>query len=181
MKNAFILSFALLISFQLKSQVINMPRNNETGKIEYSEIVLVDTATSQMDLFIKAKEWIALNFRSATNVIQMEDKDAGILIGKGNFEIKLTMYLTYSRVDFTFKIQVKNGKYRYWISDFVHVSNKQGYSGGALENERPDCGTFNMMKKGWNQVKEQTDENIKLLIESLKKEMSLKTSSNNNW
>ena len=165
---------------QSKSQIIHLPQNNETKKIEYSEIVFVDSTVSQVELYIIAREWITMNFKSALAVIQMEDKEAGILIGKGNLNIEVTMYLTNSVVNFTFKIQVKNGKYRYWLTDFVHVSNQQGFSGGSLEDDKPDCGTFNMMKKGWEQVKEQTDAKIKLLIVDLKREMTQKT-NNNNW
>jgi hypothetical protein len=145
---------------------------NEQGKIVYTEIVNIDSSLTQEQLYLNAREWFARSFRSANDVIQMDDKDAGKLIGKGNFVIPGGMYLADGRVRFTISVFTKEGRYKYEITDFVHIANDNTYSGGNLENEKPDCGNFNMVKKGWLQVKEITQTKVNDIITDLKNSMN---------
>ena len=87
------------------------------------------------------------------------------------------MYLLDAHVDFTISIYIKDKRYKYVVTDFNHVSNKNGFSGGALEDDKPDCGSFNMVKKGWLQVKQQTKSTMDRLIDDLKKTMNRKLSN----
>lgn len=45
----------------------------QDGKITYSEIVNVDSATKNQ-LYSRAKEWISKSFKSSKNVIQLDEK-----------------------------------------------------------------------------------------------------------
>lgn len=153
-------------------QEIVLPLNSETNLIEYTELVQVDSTTTQKELYSRAKEWVAIAFKSAKDVIQMDDSENGIMILKGIIPISGGMYLADGKVDFTMKIQLKNGRYKYWITNFNHSSYKSGYSGGALENTKPACGSMFMMKKGWNQVKERTDEYAHAIAQNLKNFMA---------
>lgn len=150
------------------------PVDPETGKITYTEVVqLEDTEASQILLYSRAREWYATTFRSSIFVIQMDDKELGKLIGKGNFKIATTAYLTDSHIDFTISVFVKDGRYKYTITDLWHISEQgDDFSGGALEDDKPDCIGLHMMKKGWKQVKEQSFEMVALVIADLKKTMS---------
>ena len=58
-----------------------LPIDEKTGKIVYSEIVKVDS-TSSPELYLRAKTWFVRNFNSANNVIQLDDKESGKIIGK---------------------------------------------------------------------------------------------------
>lgn len=170
----FLLCFVLFlfVPFTGMGQEIVLPLNSETNLIEYSELVQIDSTTTQKALYSRAKEWVAIAFKSAKDVIQMDDSENGIMILKGIIPISGGMYLADGKVDFTMKIQLKNGRYKYWITNFSHSSYKPGYSGGALENTKPACGSMSMMKKGWNQVKESTDKYAQNIVQNLKSFMT---------
>lgn len=177
MKRAFafflLSAIGILVSNTLSLSAQELPVDQETGKITYTEVVQLENSTaSQEQLYSIAREWFATTFNSANNVLQMDDKELGKLIGKANFGIDMTAYQTDSHVDFTISVFVKEGRYKYTITDLEHVSNQSGYSGGALEDDKPDCGGMRMVKKGWVQVKEQTSEKVPLIIADLKATMA---------
>jgi len=163
----------------VKKEAPELYQNVEQGEqtpFMYEEVINLDSTFKQSNLFYNANEWIAENFRSAKDVIQMSDKDAGIIIIKGSIPLRVTAFLTDGSISFTLKIQVKNGKYKYTFSNYYHTSYKgDEYSGGSLDNEQQNCIGLYMMKKGWTQIKEQADEYTKLMINSLKQNMSKKT------
>lgn len=149
----------------------DLPIDSETGKITFSEVVYVDSTITKDQLYYAAREWFAKVFKNSKDVLEIDDIQSGKLIGNGNFTISTTEYLTDSRVDFSISIYIKDGRYKFVFSNFNHVSFKSGYSGGALEDEKPDCGNLFMMKAGWIDVKEQTKTNVSNLISDLKKSM----------
>jgi hypothetical protein len=93
------------------------------------EYTLVDSLSgTKDDLYVKAHEWLAKTFVSANDVIQMQDKDAGKLIGKGALSIQtdngvLMGGVKTSYVRYTLSITVKTGKYKCVISDFTPDKN----------------------------------------------------------
>lgn len=84
------------------------------------------------EIYPLIKMWVSENFKSAKSVIQMDDPDNGILICKGNFEYKAPGGMTYrvidGRVDFTLKVQVRDGRYRVSVSGFTHHSEDLKWS-----------------------------------------------------
>jgi len=82
MKKLLILLILLTNTFAF-SQTIN---NDENG---YYEIIKVDSL-SKKQIYNKSKEWIALNYKSANDVIQLDTEDK--IIVKGIFKVP---YLTY--------------------------------------------------------------------------------------
>ncbi len=179
MKKNYLVVFTLIMfgSFALEGQK-TLPLNPDTKLIEYSELVLVDSTLNQSELYLKSKIWFAESFKSANDVIQLDDKDAGIIIGKGSFSIR------GGSVSFTLKIQLKDSRYKYWISNFSHESSVRGYSGGSLDNEKPACGFLYMAKREWiENIPELTDQNIKLVIQDLKESLSSSASKmgEDNW
>jgi hypothetical protein len=108
---------------------------------------------SKETLYAKAKEYIAYSFKSAQNVIQLDDKDNGKIIAKGNFiSIKKLGIITYvSTIEFTFTIDVREGRFRGIIEDLREVTA----GGGSFKNEKPAVGTFVLPKGNWDKIKEQ--------------------------
>ena len=92
----------------------------------------IDTVVGTKDeLFVKANEWIALAFKNANAVIQVKDKEAGKLVGKGTMQC---MYGTRAwafpiTVQFVVTIDVKDRRYRYEFSDFWAKSYESRYDG----------------------------------------------------
>jgi len=94
-----------------------------------------DTITGKKDyLYVKAHEWMAKTFVSSKEVIQMNDKEAGKIIGKGT----ITTHTTYDGLGirrgndityYTIQIDVKDGKFRCKLTDFIHEGGTWIYSG----------------------------------------------------
>tara|TARA_R110002167_G_scaffold242708_1_gene448316 strand:+ start:282 stop:791 length:510 start_codon:yes stop_codon:yes gene_type:complete len=155
------------------------PINEKTGKVSYEGVVKVEGA-SATDLYIKANEWFAMAFNSANNVIQMQDKDAGKIIGKGLFKVAKSGYPN-GVFDFTIMFTAKEGRYKYVITDISHDkrgSNLNG-SGGAIENDKPACGSMKMGKKHWGKLKEKARIELTALSDELTKYMSANNSEDN--
>lgn len=71
------------ITANLFSQENIFPIDSITGEIIYSGIVEVDSINSQ-ELYVRTHAWFTHSFGSAQNVIQLDDKETGKIIGKGN-------------------------------------------------------------------------------------------------
>ena len=89
------------------------------GEINYTEVVKVDSTIKKDELYVNAKAWFVGTYKSANDVLQMQDKEAGVLIGKGIFEIPYKLFVGSTRVsvNHTIKVYVKDGKYKYEITD----------------------------------------------------------------
>ena len=93
--------------------------------IGIQEVVKVDSL-SKKQIYDRAKMFFVETFKSAKDVIQLDDPDAGTIIGKGNasysyFNVAATAVLT---VYFTIKIEVKDNRYRYTITDIRYGQYK---------------------------------------------------------
>lgn len=54
------------------------------GKVVYTGIIQVDS-TDKSKLYNKVKKWFVEQYKSAKDVIQLDDKENGEVIGKGYF------------------------------------------------------------------------------------------------
>lgn len=88
------------------------------GKIYFEEIVAVPGDDKQV-LYARGREWFVTFYNSAEDVLQMEDKESGKLIGKAFSEITVSSLgiAFYSRLHYTVSLAVKDNKYRCIISD----------------------------------------------------------------
>jgi len=94
---------------------------------QYSEVVEIPDKTAE-NLYATAREWFALSFKSANDVLQMDDAVAGKLIGKGSTHVSES-YITAGlvkvpiqidwNVKFAISIFVKDGRYKYDITDIL--------------------------------------------------------------
>lgn len=130
-----ILYILFLLPVFCRGQNIKLPIDSDTKKITYQEVVHVDS-TSKDELYTRAREWFARNFVSSKEVLQMEDRAAGKIIGKGSAD----GYATFQKASvgywlhYTISITIKEGRYRYEITDFkiqmnpsVFIHNPQSY------------------------------------------------------
>jgi hypothetical protein len=174
------LSIAVLLtslSTILLSQDEIFPIDNSTGRITYSEVVQVDSVDSR-ELFVRARSWFAHTFISAQNVIQLEDKEAGRIIGKGVFAIAdnvdnptvMNVHVS-GTVDFTVEVLTKDGRYKYIISDLSF--KLLGMQERDLRSSiLASSGTYkNKMNLRWLEVRQNTNYAILEIIGNLKKAM----------
>lgn len=163
-------------------QDTKFPIDSLTGKIRYSDVINVENASSN-ELYLRAKAWFAHSFNSAQNVIQFDDKESGKIIGKGLFSVRTVTLGSHDagNIKFTIEIQVKDGKYKYIITDIWHEPGSSSIvSPGDLTLEKPGGGIMTMGMQNWKGIKSQTDNKINNLIDSLKIAMS-KKDDNGDW
>ena len=144
-------------------------------KEPYSEIVSTDTLLKRNDLFINSKKFFVDVYKSGKDVIQMEDKEAGIIIGKGYFSViwKASFLFSYDiQIWHTIKISVKDGKYKYEIYDFNYKyylpggdHSVGGWQEGILTNFKG-----HNHEKVLTEVDSKVKEEISLLKKTLQKQ-----------
>lgn len=124
--NSFLLTLVLFfISLNARSQpgYLELPIDSITNKITYTEVVHTDSTLLTADLFTLARIWFAETFRTSGAVIQMEDKQSGVLIGKAEVPIlykALGVTHDLQNVLFTLSIYFKDGRYKYEATDFIY-------------------------------------------------------------
>ena len=120
-----------LIPNLLLSQILDLPFdksvitvNDQTKKVEFIYIDSIPDSNKDK-LYSNALEWIALNFKDATSVIKLQDKDAGKIIAKGMTRLSYSykwlgsdMVSEYNQF-FTIDISLKNNRYKIVFTDFV--------------------------------------------------------------
>lgn len=138
MKKLLLSAFALFVFTFVYAQpdskepnqfAFTVPIDSITNKIDYQGVQRVD-GVSKDELYIRAREWFAKTFVSAQAVIQMDDKEAGKIIGKGVARSSFVMLLTpvsYT-LYYTVSITVKDGRYRYEITDFMAQGDPSKYN-----------------------------------------------------
>ena len=112
-----------------KDAPITLPMDADTHLITYSGVVEV-AGTSKGELYARGKVWFANAFKSAQNVIQADDKEAGLVVGKGWTQTYITIMLTPAaeKLWYTVKLSFKDGKYRYEITDFMFEGSPSKYN-----------------------------------------------------
>lgn len=162
--------------------------------LTYTEVVQVDSV-SKDQLFNRAKNWFTTAYNSSSDVLQIVDKENGQLVGKALFKFVPISLNSSDRVKgnikYTIKVLVKEGRYKYEISDFIHQPNGNSSYGNidfGLLTTDIECpyvikGQFKKwVNDTWSGMKTQSESNIIPLIESLKEAMITKTVvEDDNW
>jgi hypothetical protein len=78
------IAFLIFISF---NSIAQLPIDPTTQKFTYSGVIDVDG--DKNELYMRARAWFVTMYKDADEVIQLEDKEAGKIIGKGRFEVVL--------------------------------------------------------------------------------------------
>ena len=121
MKKTYILIFVLFITTQIfaQDQLLNILPLKD-GKVTYSGVVQM-LGVSKDEIYKRVKLWFLDNYNSSKDVIQIDDKENGEVIGKGCFKAlwKARFYTAQSvNVWKTIKIQIKDDRFKYEISNF---------------------------------------------------------------
>ncbi len=127
MKNLFF-TLLILLSFNTFCQIIDDLPKSETGRIVYSEIIPLDSLMKNQ-LYLNSKQFFVNAFKSANDVIQMDDKDAGIIVGKGFTDIYSKMLGSSYPVKmwYTIKIRSNDGRYKYEIYNIYFENYPPNY------------------------------------------------------
>ncbi len=110
-----------------------------SGGMIYTQVVDVEKASS-LQLYNRAKLFLQKTFISDTPVIVVDDKESGFLSGKGKLISDLSLGYalltgeTQMRYEMIIEIRVKDGRYRYEISNIEIIT--QGYRARIDESFR---------------------------------------------
>lgn len=152
-----------------------LPVDPTTKLITYEEVIEV-SGVSKADLYRRAYEWLAKIYRSANDVIQLNDKGAGQLVAQGLVRV-------YSKgrdagvVRHTLTLYIKDGRYKYILTNLAHETSAQPgfYSGGPLEQSEAKLypsGVFGA-KRTWADIRQDANVKMRSLLADLRASMSM--------
>ena len=134
--------------------------------IVFTELV-ENKSLNKAAMYKNVKVWFAEYFNSAKDVLQMDDKELGIILGKGlgTFDIKLAGGTSVG-IKWTIKVETKDNKCKMTVYDIQtsvgegsqYVGIEYGYD-GYLHKDTPE---------GFNEIMEGIYLKTRQLIESFK-------------
>lgn len=148
------------------------PIDPQTKLITYQTVVPVP-GVSASELYSRAKLWVANAYRSAKNVIDLDDKEGGRLVVKGNFTVSAGLMGGSQTYRHQLTIEVKDGRFRYTLTNLTKLQPGTPVPEWPLEGsiKEPFVG-----KKTWESI----DAECRGTIESLTKAMSV-PAAKDNW
>ncbi|MDR3287458.1 MAG: DUF4468 domain-containing protein [Prevotellaceae bacterium] len=159
--------------------------------ISYSKVIQTDSVGKDA-LFASINEWFASTYNSAKDVLQMTDKDAGIIVGNGNTKYSYggMIYSCYEGwLKYSIKVNVKDNRYKVEITNISH-SNKQGNAKNCelgLVSTADEYATKGASKsyhnKVWNDIKQKMEayaEKVFVSMENHTKDVK-NINSDNDW
>lgn len=148
------------------------------GKVVYTGVIKVDSV-SKNELYNRAKLFFVKNYKSANDVLQLDDKETGQIIGKGIFKIPTGTGLMArtSTVLHRLSITVKDGRYKYEVANLVEVFNTPGVGSG--ENS---IDGYVLSKKKYSQsFIIDVHDYVSKFVQSLIDEMGIKSEKKDDW
>jgi len=158
-------SLLLFAGSSLKGQnpPLKMPVDPDTKLITYKEVVT--TAGTPAELYIRAIAWINKQYKNPADATKVRDPASGLIEIIHRFEITQKVQgvtLMAGVVDYSMKLELKDGRYRYTITNF----NSKDISRQPVEKwMNKDDQSYT---PAWDDYLKQVDEYTRKLIASLK-------------
>lgn len=166
---------------------------NAQEKLKYTNVIHIEGA-SKDELFNRAYNWFVNSYRSANNVIQINDKQNGQITAKSLFNYNPNFFVGSGPVKgyirYTVSIYVKDGRFKYEITDFIHdpSTGPNSKSVGLLTDEIDYPGeekrgaNQKWMNNTWHDIKQQIHTNITPIVTSIIDGMNITSeSSSDDW
>ncbi len=165
-KSIFILVAVLLAAYGNSQDTIttdNIVPLDAEGNITWQDVVRVPDQ-EQLDLYYKGIEWLNTYFPNAARVTRRRSPESGIIEGAHSirlFDVHDEVRVPSGAVNYTFKLEFREGRFRYTITDF----NVRAASRFPMERWLDDTGPFyNPANKAYL---EQVRYEIEKMIESM--------------
>lgn len=108
------------------------------GKVNYTEVIQEQDVPAG-ELYKRAKIWMVDAFKSSKDVIQNDDKDNGIIIGKGFFSgLGHNVSVLNPKYWFTIRIDCRDGRYKYSITDFKYEFDIRAFGSPTSQHFNED-------------------------------------------
>lgn len=168
MKLRFIVIILFFVSYHLQGQerLLNILPLVD-GLVTYTGVIRVDSI-SKDELYGRAKRWFITTYKSPKDVIELDDKEDGEIIGKGT--IRIVYYFRDPYIDHTISIATKDNRFKYIITDLTYSENS--HSKFKIED-------FPKSWFGQEKLYLTVDEAINSMINNLGEFM--KTKAKDNW
>lgn len=157
--------------------------------IQYERVYKIDSI-NKAKLYSIVNEWFASTYNKSTEVIQMTDKEEGIIVGKGaiRYDHSKHTYGCYGGyIKYTISVYIKDGRYKVILSDFIHTvdyANSPACALGQLTNAELYA-TQGISKKyhneAWNDMKSKISNHSEYLLNSLNKHVLGNSMLKNDW
>lgn len=141
----------LLVVMIMSSQSFLFPHE----KLSFEKVIQVDSASKET-IYNGMKEWFGMNFVSAKNVLQIDDKDAGLIIANAltSYSYGKLRYVAYDgSINYTIKIQIKDSRFKFEITNINHKSHSgthaDYWSLGMLTDSEEYPGKCSGMEKSY--------------------------------
>lgn len=178
-------SLYVILQFSYIACAVEFPVDSSSGKITYTEVVIVDSSTTKDVLYSNAREWSAKAFKSVQHVIQIDDKDDGTIVLKGSFETSINCRAIIGPsdyVEFTMTIYTKDFRYKYIITDLILNTRLANGDSRTVVIEASAKRPKFFMPKRWLATQQIIDQRIIDIIASLKTSMlSTKIKKEKDW
>jgi len=156
-----IISLIAIIFFVALLVVKSYAQDNLT----FSTVIKTENV-GKAQLFLVINEWFASTYNSANNVIQMADKEAGIIVGNALFDYsygKLVYGCYDGYIKYTIKVYIKDNRYKIELTNFNHsvqIGNSEYCSLGIITTA--DLYTTSGMSKKyhnnvWSNIKSKSE------------------------
>ena len=137
MKRLITLTCALAFaSITMAQDLISNVFPTKDGRIYYSEIIKVDSSLTADNLYQNAKSWATLTFRSAKDATQSDDPVSKTIIIKSYVSKGHNAYVTNPKNWFVLKIEMKDGRYKYTLTD-VRYEFSVHFGGATTNSNKP--------------------------------------------
>ncbi len=166
MKLSFLLIFSLSSAFAF-GQKTNLPIDEKTQKVLYTEVVQVSDV-KQTELYDRVSGWFKSYFPNPSSVIKEQDAINGTISGQHAIYIYKRLpdgkEHKSGQVRYTIELMVKDGRYKYTISDIFRLQTPKIYIEAWMDE-----------KSGFKEENfaylNQVDAHMKEMISNLKKAM----------
>lgn len=143
-----------------------LPLDPDLKVITYKEVVNQEGSKEQ--LFNRAAEWLPKQYVNPVDATKVRNPETGLIEVRHRFDVSYEakgVPRTSCSIDYTLKIEFKDGRYRYTISEFlIHDVSRAPV-------ERWLDKTDKNYTPAWDAYLAELDQDVKKLIESLKKGM----------
>lgn len=175
MKKIQFLFLALLITSVANAQSENLPVD-ENGKLIYYEVVAMKDASRD-----SLKQKLDLYFKKQKELKVKSSKDDSTFLASGKLIINKTLLVMShpsGEILYNFNAEVKEGKYRFWLTDFSFIPYQRDRYGNFVATTakgtplEADPGKLNAGQ--WKEYQAQTAKYAQVFAEKLKQHMASK-------
>jgi hypothetical protein len=148
------------------------------GPLQFQEVVPVEDATRDQ-LYDAALVWFPSAFKSGKDVLQVQNKEAGMLVGTGVERYEPAIFISSSctrgELRYRITVEVKEGRYRYTIDGFTHEGGTPACRGNGISWGLLTTNPISPSIKGFSSGMEQemwADMKKKATITALKQDLT---------